>query len=1538
MFTMVILFASKLDAAGLTIITHGYANDWIITKPDTPEWLIKMRGNIIDRYGHEGLSNPYSISTAEIQVHGIPIVIGGPFIIYADWQNVVDNLGTDSSGEMILLINWSDIAGSDESVSTKDIAPVIFSLLNDCPYLLSLPIHLIGHSRGGSLMSALADEFALRGIWVDHLTTLDPHPVNTQGNIDPVLTQDYEVHVGNNVLYSDNYYQIHGYPNGMIVEGSYNRFLQRNELSGAGSDSEDPLLNRDHSDVHLWYSGTIKYWDKVDNGDYTLDPPGSLMRLRWYSSFNPDEKEGELTGFDYSRIGRENRKDDRGIQGYHYSFGGIGARSSYVTDTKGVVWPNIIDIEVTRDGNIVKSRDSIQVGESLNISYIGQDYDSKSFVQLYYDSDRNPFNNNDICSIMSLEHSASNNETFSTTSSFYTGGLQPTSGYIYAKITDEDGHTRYLYYEEIINLVPYPVFQVQSVAGTYGSIDLEGFVSVPQGSDLTITATPENEDYEVDCWFLNNVIVQIGKTTYTLNNIQSDCSVRVTFKPILPPALIIDRPATNPYLTGDSSVMFSGRAPANTHIVRWENSLTQSTGDTGDAPGTTWGERINVGIGDNIITFRAYDASDNPLCETSILVIRADNIRSVKAENAIGCTIASGKPWLINSTSSLITIGYDASAEEYKKQRGLIKFTLPELPAESMFKSATLQAVTENNLAQPGEGNMGIWLQRITEAWNPNKVNWEGRPDYTESGQSGIVYVSNANDYTYNWDITEIVRPWYQGSDNNGMYMVSDAEDNNYTIERYFGIHELLLKINYVVRYTISGYVRDSVGNPIAGVLLTVDNDADIIAVANTDTNGYYRYVVPLGWSGRIAPSKFKYAFTATYRNYEGVSNNIINQDYISLPNSFIPKADSYVDQEQPSMNYGSSDTLLAFNRPWMLDTKLIGIQYDLSLIPKQSRIDSVEFKMPLIGGNAADLVIGRIGSPWMESTVNWINKPTVEDIVADRVIDNPFQVYPKMLIWDSDRNPGFIPCVQNWIKNPLDNYGLYMAFPQLGEATFYSREHKDLPPQLQVNYSFKISGHVRLSSGQPISGVTLAGGGSRLCNTDINGYYEMYVPMGWDGIISPSQNGCIFIPSSYTYQSVGDNLSDQDYMLTSANQMGTILVNITPDVASWTISGPLCFEGNGETYKGDKEFTHAPVGAYTWTGLTLSGYASPSSETNTLVNGGNISFNKTWLPQTGSLQVTISPQGAIDAGAQWRRTGQLAWYDSDAREDNVPVGSLTVEFKSIKGWNTPANVPVTINDNQITIVSGLDASYSKWPSPDFDNNQVVDFNDFATLSDKWNSTCSQDDFWCNGTDIDHNGKVAFEDLLLFAQDWLNHYTNEYIIPNAGFEMGSFDGWNLWRYFGMNDEAWPASANSTIVLSPLTEGSLSAYFSAQGSKMELEYGGHMTDWTQLHLTRSIPTLPLGKYELTFDYIFRRFQSWEWENYVCIYDPTSCLNGARCDVVINGHTYNVVADSLSSFAIYLENIDKLELDIALFANGYDLWCDLRLDNFHLRRIN
>jgi thioesterase domain-containing protein len=66
------------------------------------------------------------------------------------------------------------------------IAPKIYEGQNGQAALSELPIHLIGHSRGGGMVYELARLLGEQGIEVEQVTSLDPHPLttsDTQGSV-----------------------------------------------------------------------------------------------------------------------------------------------------------------------------------------------------------------------------------------------------------------------------------------------------------------------------------------------------------------------------------------------------------------------------------------------------------------------------------------------------------------------------------------------------------------------------------------------------------------------------------------------------------------------------------------------------------------------------------------------------------------------------------------------------------------------------------------------------------------------------------------------------------------------------------------------------------------------------------------------------------------------------------------------------------------------------------------------------------------------------------------------------------------------------------------------------------------------------------------------------------------------------------------------------------------------------------------------------------------------------------------------------------
>jgi hypothetical protein len=262
--------------------------------------------------------------------------------------------------------------------------------------LAEFPLHLIGHSRGGSLVSEMSRILGTNGVWVDHLTTLDPHPFNNDGNSDPFFPTDAPVRAYVNVLFADDYWQnLGGFldPTGEAVSGAYVRQL----FSLSGGYFNTSSVSPDHSNVHLWYHGTVDWRTPTSDTEATIT---SSERQTWWSGY---EQEGTNTGFEYSLIGGGSRlSTDRPFgpaypavrDGYNQNWDlGAGvstpANRTALTTNNGT-WPNVIKFDRTDTNQIVQGQ-SI----ALNVYYQwAQPATSNATLSIYLDNDLNPFNNN----------------------------------------------------------------------------------------------------------------------------------------------------------------------------------------------------------------------------------------------------------------------------------------------------------------------------------------------------------------------------------------------------------------------------------------------------------------------------------------------------------------------------------------------------------------------------------------------------------------------------------------------------------------------------------------------------------------------------------------------------------------------------------------------------------------------------------------------------------------------------------------------------------------------------------------------------------------------------------------------------------------------------------------------------------------------------------------------------------------------------------------------------------------------------------------
>jgi hypothetical protein len=150
-------------------------------------------------------------------------------------------------------------------------------------------------------------------------------------------------------------------------------------------------------------------------------------------------------------------------------------------------------------------------------------------------------------------------------------------------------------------------------------------------------------------------------------------------------------------------------------------------------------------------------------------------------------------------------------------------------------------------------------------------------------------------------------------------------------------------------------------------------------------------------------------------------------------------------------------------------------------------------------------------------------------------------------------------------------------------------------------------------------------------------------------------------------------------------SETGSLQVALSPASAQWSVdNGPL--QHSGATVSG------LAAGSHTITFSALNGWTTLASQTISIVANQTTSMAATYaaIPQTGSLQVTLSPavtQWAVDNGPL---------QNSGATVSGLSVGSHTVAFKALSGWTTPAIEVISVAANQTTSVT---ATYLALPA-----------------------------------------------------------------------------------------------------------------------------------------------------------------------------------------------------------------------------------------------
>src|SRR4051812_2798553 len=151
---------SRQLLAGVTILTHGFNGT-------TNGWIEKAADDIVKRAGGPNQASQYVLQIGVDSKNKLKV-------LSYELEGGFKKASETGAGEIVVKLDWATV--SDGEFSTQRIADAAYAFLITQPTkdvrLAELPIHLIGHDRGASVMSALATDLGRAGIWVDQQTTL----------------------------------------------------------------------------------------------------------------------------------------------------------------------------------------------------------------------------------------------------------------------------------------------------------------------------------------------------------------------------------------------------------------------------------------------------------------------------------------------------------------------------------------------------------------------------------------------------------------------------------------------------------------------------------------------------------------------------------------------------------------------------------------------------------------------------------------------------------------------------------------------------------------------------------------------------------------------------------------------------------------------------------------------------------------------------------------------------------------------------------------------------------------------------------------------------------------------------------------------------------------------------------------------------------------------------------------------------------------------------------------------------------------------
>ena len=484
--------------------------------------------------------------------------------------------------------------------------------------------------------------------------------------------------------------------------------------------------------------------------------------------------------------------------------------------------------------------------------------------------------------------------------------------------------------------------------------------------------------------------------------------------------------------------------------------------------------------------------------------------------------------------------------------------------------------------------------------------NQTGR-DYTGYPLYGVIsgYVRTSN----NAAISDVTLAFSNGggsvtTDTDGYYEQSVAygwsgtvtpSKSGYTFsptsKTYANVTATLEEENYtgtLSTRTISGTIETYGNVPISGVTINFSNSG---GTASTNSSGYYSKSVSYGWSGTATPSKYGYGFDPTSRSYTNVTSNQSGRDYTGYP--LYGVISGYV---RTSNNAAISDVTLAFsNGGGSVSTDTDGyyeqsVTYGWSGVVTPSKLGYAFSPVTKPYTNVTASLEGQdyTGTPatvYISGNIRTLSGVAISGVTV--TFSNSGGTAT------SNSNGYYYNAVPyGWSGTATPNKAGYEFDPASRTYTNATSHQTGKDYTAYILYGY-VSGYVKTYQGTPIPDVTLTfSANGETAVTDSEGFFEMLVPYGGSGSLTPAKFGLGFSPASIQLSNITSGLEGCEF--TGFNLFSYLSGYVRTTTGNPIEGVTITLSNNGGIWNTDSDGFYFVVLDYGWSGRatpSLSGY-----------------------------------------------------------------------------------------------------------------------------------------------------------------------------------------------------------------------------------------------------------------------------------------------------------------------------------------------------------